>query len=117
MTKGFLFDEGDELITRKDGVSGSAAHLSSDPVELTIDGTTYNGYPLDKSYKDLLEYPSPIYVEEEPGTVVYYPNSFNDSADYYDGYTYEVTIKSGTNTLALAAETETGTLYFITSGV
>ena len=113
--RGFLFDEGDELITRKSGVSGSAAHFSSEPVELTIDGYTYDGYPLDKTYKDLLEYPSPLYIEDENGIMVYFPMVFEDNAEQFDGYPFKVTFAEFISSAyrILYAESETGTLYYI----
>lgn len=120
MARGFLFDEGDELITRKTGVSGSIAHLSSESVELTIDGETYNPYPLDKTYKDLLEYPSPFYKEDWTGVKVYFPMLFQDNASAYEGYRFKVTfnniesddLNNPIKTIVLYAESETGTLYF-----
>lgn len=111
--RGFLFDEGDELITRKADVSGSVAHLSSDPVGITIDGDLYSAYPLDKTYKDLLEYPSPIYIEDEIGISVFFPVEFKDNASAFDGYPFEVIIKNFNTTMSLYAKTKTGTLYFI----
>ena len=120
MARGFLFDEGDELITRKTDVSVPIAHLSSESVEVTIDDDTYQCYPLDKTYKDLLEYPSPIYITDETGVNVYYPMGFQSNASVYDGYRYKVTfnniesddLNNPIKTIILYAESETGTLYF-----
>lgn len=120
MARGYLFDEGDELITRKSDVSGSVAHLSSEPVELIIEGDTYSVYPLDKTYKDLLEYPSPFYREDLEGVKVYHPMLFQTNASAYDGYTFKVTfnyidsddLNNPIKAMVLYAESETSTLYF-----
>ena len=49
--KGYLYDNGDEIIVRKESAGGVVAHLSETPVEIEIDDVTYDCYPLDNSFK------------------------------------------------------------------
>ena len=53
--KGYLYDNGDEIIVRKESAGGVVAHLSETPIEIEIDDVTYDCYPLDKTYKDMTE--------------------------------------------------------------
>lgn len=111
--RGFLFDEGDELILRKETAGGLVVHLSEEAVELTIGDETYQAYPADKTYKDVTENVSMLLDEEDGYTQVYHLGLFSDGSSQFTGYPFTVQFFSSENVKALYAETETGTLYFI----
>lgn len=111
--RGFLFDEGDELILRKETAGGLVVHLSEEAVELTIGDETYQAYPADKTYKDVTENVSMLLDEEDGYTEVYHLVLFSDGSSQLTGYPYTVQFVSSVNEISLYAESETDTLYHI----
>lgn len=112
MARGFLFDEGDELILRKETAGGLIVHLSEEAVELTIGDETHQAYPADRNYKDVTENVSMLLDEGDGYTEVYHLVLFSDGSSQFTGYPYTVHFSSA-GTIELYAETETGTLYYI----
>lgn len=110
--RGFLFDEGDELILRKENAGGLVVHLSDEAVELTIGDETYQAYPADKNYKDVIENVSVLLDEGDGYTDIYHPVLFSDGSSQFTGYPYTVHF-TGSSSIELYAESETGTLYYI----
>lgn len=113
MTKGYLFDEGDELILRKETAGGIVVHLSEEAEELSIGDETYTAYPADRTYKEVTENVSMLLDEGDGYTEVYHLGLFSDGSSMFTGYPYTVQFFSSDSLKILYAETETGTLYFI----
>lgn len=116
MARGFLFDEGDELILRKESAGGLVVHLSDEAVELTIGDETYQAYPIDRTYKDLTENVSVLLDEGDGYTEVLPMATFSDSSFSFSGYNYVVQFfrQSDSSMLSVYAQSETGTMYAIT---
>ena len=110
--RGFLFDEGDELILRKETAGGLVVHLSEEAEELTIGDETYTAYPADRTYKEVTENVSMLLDEGDGYTEVYHLVLFSDGSSQFTGYPYTAHF-SAAGTIELYAETETGTLYYI----
>lgn len=91
---------------------GVVAHLSEEAVRITIDGDSYSAYPLDKTYKDLAENVSMLLDEGDGYTDVYHPVLFSNGSSRFTGYPYTVHF-TGSGSIELYAESETGTLYYI----
>ena len=113
MSQGYLYDTGDELILRKETAGGLVVHLSDEAVELTIGDETYQAYPADRNYTDVTENVSMLLDEEDGYTQVYHLGLFSDGSSQFTGYPYTVQFFSSENVKILYAESETGTLYYI----
>lgn len=115
MSQGYLYDTGDELILRKETAGGLVVHLSEEAVEITVGGDTYQGYPIDKTYKELTENVSMLLNEEDGYIDVYHLGFFSDESNQIEGYPYKVAFFNySDSSIACYAQSDTGTMYAIT---
>lgn len=142
MNKGYLYDEGDELITRKEDAglpdtseasSGDVLSLDSEkkPVWSAPSGGGGGGkisilfdqptitvgnntlYPTDKTWQEAVDNCYAVDLEQS----ICSPTLYSEEDETVEGYPYGYTVKlapSGNTTLV--ASSASGTLYFVMSG-
>lgn len=109
--KGYLYDNGDEIIVRKESAGGVVAHLSETPIEIEIDDVTYDCYPLDKTYKDMTENVAMVLDEEDGYTEACHLLYFSEGSSAHEGYPYYMEFTHTNENISFYAVSETSTPY------